>query len=83
MMEGVKSIGARAFESCRSLKEVNLPVSVESLGEILFPDDGDMLVYYGGTKAQFDAMIEHCRNWNFQSPVTVVFSDGSREKYSE
>lgn len=84
MMEGVKSIGEKAFEGCGQLRKVILPVSIQTLGYSLFPDNGeDMLVYYGGTKAQFDAMIEHCHNWNFQSPVTVVFSDKNKVKYSE
>ena len=84
MMEGVKCIGEKAFEMCSNLKKVILPASIQKLGFSLFPDNGeDMLVYYGGTKAQFDAMIKDCHNWNFQSPVTVVFSDKNRMKYSE
>ena len=84
MMEGVKRIEAKAFESCNSLREINLPVSVEFLGVTLFPDKGeDMPVYYGGTKAQFDEMIKNCPHWNYQVSITVVFSDGKQEKYSE
>ena len=57
--DGVTSIGGYTFSWCYCLKTVSIPASVTSIGEALFFNcDGLTTVKYGGTKAQWDALIK-------------------------
>lgn len=53
---GVKSIGDSAFQGCLRLANMSIPATVNSVGRFTFPECSDLVVYYGGTKSQWDAI---------------------------
>ena len=55
--EGITSVGASAFYSCKRLQSVTLPVSVTAVGESAFRSCLLLTeVLYGGTKAEWEAL---------------------------
>ena len=56
--DGVSNIGADAFRECTKLKSVEIPLSVSALGSCAFYESKLADVYYEGTKAQWDQLLE-------------------------
>ena len=73
--DGVRSIGASAFSGCGGLKSVTIPVSVSSIGDYAFPG-GLQDVWYGGTEAQWNALVPDAAKIGLSGSVTVHFTEG-------
>lgn len=79
--EGVQSIGEKAFEGCRSLARVDLPVSVTEIKTCAFNCNGNLTIYYKGTKTQIEVLFQNNPNWDNCEKPTVILSDGSEYGY--
>lgn len=79
--EGVDRIPVDAFRNCRSLVCVRIPVSVTDIGSGAFDGCSCLTdIYYGGTKAQWEA-IEKSYHWDEDIPdYTVHCADGEISK---
>lgn len=56
--EGVKYIGELSFGSCKSLKQIYIPSSVNALGDDIFLESGLTDIYYEGSEAEWDAILK-------------------------
>ena len=79
--EGVKSLGQKAFEGCRSLARVDLPVSVSEIKPCAFNCNGNLTIYYKGTKTQIEDLFQNNPDWDNYEKPTVILSDGSEYGY--
>lgn len=52
------SIGDYAFYNCRRLKSITIPDSVAVIGECAFYNCGNIEIYYGGTKQQWEIVTK-------------------------
>lgn len=68
MNPGVSSIGMWVFGNCTALTRVTIPASVTSIDYAAFWNTGITDVYYGGTKAQWEALQSQTGAYN--EPLT-------------
>ena len=75
--DGAELIASTAFYGCYSLESITIPASVKKLGKSVFRGNTKMEnIYYGGTKAQWNA-LEKGQDWDKDIPsYTVHCSDG-------
>ena len=73
--DGVKSIGNHAFDLCGALEEIVFPVSVTTLGSMLFYGCTSMqTIRYQGTAEEWSA-VKKASDWNYGSEnVEVKFA---------
>ena len=73
--EGVVYIGTNAFIYCPNLTSLTIPASVTELGTYPF-GESELLkdIYYGGTRAQWRALIGSAEEAGLASDVTVHFA---------
>ncbi|MCD7743246.1 MAG: leucine-rich repeat protein [Oscillospiraceae bacterium] len=77
--EGVAYIGYEAFYGCSALVSVTIPVSVVSIGEAALGYCSSLTdVYYGGDKADWDA-IEIGKNNATLTSATLHYADAAGE----
>ncbi len=77
---GVKSIGYGVFANCYSLREINIPKTVTSI-DFAFENCNSLAsIMYGGTKAQWNAVVGNS-DWYVDSyGYTVYCTNGNIEK---
>ena len=56
LTHGVTQIGNRAFAGCDNLCTVSLPTDIRSLGRYALGDAENVTIYFGGSKAEWDAI---------------------------
>ena len=78
---GVTSIGDHAFAGCTGLTSVTIPDSVTSIGVYAFGYDGENLqdIYYGGTKAQWNAIKIDKKNYSLKNATIHYNSTASSQ----
>ena len=76
--EGLSEIPADAFYFCRSLTEVEIPRNIHTIGSAAFDYcSGITDVWYGGTKAEWNAIEIGDRNTNLQNAILHCQDDVS------
>ncbi len=73
--EGAESIGERAFASCGKLTQIAVPNSVTVIQSAAFQSSGLTDIYFGGTEAEWNAVIKNADVPAFLSGVTVHYND--------
>lgn len=69
----VTSIGEFAFSGCEKLEEITIPASVTSVGNYLFGSCSALTsIRFGGTKAEWEALMKDANDWNLGCPVASV-----------
>ena len=77
--DNVTTIGKEAFLWCQSLKNIAIPKSIKLIGENAFTGTNSLReVYYGGTKAQWEAITGYGKS--DLTAVTIHCTDGDINK---
>lgn len=76
----VKTIGQKAFYGCTSLKKVEIPATLETFGGYTFSHSESLEIRFGGTKAQWKALIGKNPTWYDDDPLTITCSDGTYDE---
>lgn len=77
LSEGVEEIGAGAFRECKQLQSLTIPVSVTAIGNSLLSPRESLIIYYNGTEAQLQALLEKQPYWSNGEAVTFILADGT------
>jgi hypothetical protein len=75
--DGLRSIENYAFSGCESLEKITLPKSLKAIGDGVFAGcDKLSVIYYEGTKQEWEAIEKHY-NWDNDSSFYLIScSDG-------
>ena len=77
--DGIKTIGAHAFEDCDVLSTITIPGSVTTIEYSAFYSPlGSYLIYYLGTEEEWNAIQVGTMN-NALERSTIIFSDDAEE----
>ena len=77
-MDGVESIGERAFQGCNSLERVYIPASVTEISNFAFVGNEQVEVYYEGSKEDWQAIA--IGTAGFHPNVKIHYNwDGEKE----
>lgn len=76
--EGITTIEIYAFMDCPNLTDVELPVSLQYIGEKTFATGSELTIRYNGTAAQWEQIEKH-ENWygtETSQSLKIVCEDG-------
>ncbi len=82
--DGIKVIAQAAFRRANMITELNIPKSVENIGNYFVADSAITKINYAGTESEWNAIEKSSTMWNYGNrDVTVVYSATGTETPDE
>lgn len=67
LSSGMTTIPSQMFQRCTSLRTVTIPASITSIANTAFDGCDLTTIYYGGTQAQWEALLEQVKSVSTQT----------------
>ena len=67
LSSGMTTIPSQMFQRCTSLRTVTIPASIKSIDSTAFGSCDLTTIYYGGTQAQWEALLEQVKSVSTQT----------------